>query len=130
MSLELPWYNHHENGTRSQIRRQNRMYKLIDTQAVTTVKTRSRKAQITVELAGICDIFDVDALKSAFAKALENDEAKNILIDCRQLVRLDTSTAQLVAAVTLTALTCGKTVQLLNVPPQVAKYLAKGGLQF
>jgi len=103
---------------------------LIETLAVKTAKSPSRNSEIAIELSGVCDIFEVGELKTKFAKAFEAVGVKKINVNCANLVRLDTSTAQLIASLTSSAATCGKIVQITNIPPHVAKYLAKGGLQF
>jgi|GEM_PF-5046932 len=93
-----------------------------------TISYTRRKSQVTILLTGICDIFEVASLKAEFVKANNDPAAQKIVIDCKNLTRIDTSIAQLLACFDSSISSSDKELVMTNVTEQVEKYLSFAGI--
>ena len=99
-----------------------------DAQPVKTITLNRRKGQTTISLSGVCDIFEVTTLKDTFSKAVNDEATTKIVIDCKDLARVDTSTAQLLASLFSTKSAAGKSLSMVNIPVHVETYLDNAGI--
>jgi anti-anti-sigma factor len=101
-----------------------------DAQTPKTITLNRRKGHANIALAGVCDIFEVTSLKDIIAKYIDDPTVTRIVIDCKELSRIDTSIAQILASAFSTSNLLPGRISVTNVPAPITKYFECAGLSF